>query len=74
MALDRRNYAQLVETTHELALKCGGAEIVGRLVPGWSKYQSFLDKCVYIGVVKHSPYAKTTIFFQKKNNNNNILI
>mmetsp|Transcript_29619 Transcript_29619/g.69621 ORF Transcript_29619/g.69621 Transcript_29619/m.69621 type:complete len:1129 (+) Transcript_29619:1-3387(+) len=32
MALDKRNYAQLVETTEELANKVGCAEIVGRLV------------------------------------------
>eukprot|EP00808_Paulinella_micropora_P029815 g62493.t1 len=32
MAIDRRNYAQLVETTVELANKVGGAEIVGRIV------------------------------------------
>jgi splicing factor 3B subunit 1 len=32
MALDRRNYKQLVETTVELANKAGVAEIVGRIV------------------------------------------
>ena len=32
MALDRRNYRQLVETTVELANKVGVAEIVGRIV------------------------------------------
>ncbi len=32
MALDRRNYRQLVETTVELSVKVGGAEIVGRIV------------------------------------------
>ncbi|KAI9320818.1 splicing factor 3B subunit 1 [Dichotomocladium elegans] len=32
MALDRRNYKQLVETTVELANKVGVAEIVGRIV------------------------------------------
>lgn len=32
MALDKRNYAQLVETTAELANKVGGAEIIGRIV------------------------------------------
>ena len=32
MALDRRNYKQLVETTVELAQKAGVAEIVGRIV------------------------------------------
>ena len=32
MALDRRNYRQLVETTVELANKVGGAEIIGRIV------------------------------------------
>ncbi|KAI9099335.1 armadillo-type protein [Phlyctochytrium arcticum] len=32
MALDRRNYKQLVETTVELAQKVGVAEIVGRIV------------------------------------------
>jgi splicing factor 3B subunit 1 len=34
MALDRRNYRQLVETTVELANKVGCSEIVSRLVPG----------------------------------------
>lgn len=32
MALDRRNYQQLVETTLEIALKVGSAEIIGRIV------------------------------------------
>ena len=32
MALDRRNYTQLVETTLEIALKVGVSEIVGRVV------------------------------------------
>ena len=32
MALDRRNYRQVVETTVELAQKSGVAEIVGRIV------------------------------------------
>ncbi|TIC02451.1 ARM repeat-containing protein [Wallemia mellicola] len=32
MALDRRNYRQVVETTVELANKCGVMEIVGRIV------------------------------------------
>merc|ERR1740117_954796 len=32
MALDRRNYRQLVETTCALADKVGGAEIIGRVV------------------------------------------
>ena len=32
MALDRRNYRQLVETTVEVALKVGCSEIVGRIV------------------------------------------
>lgn len=32
MALDRRNYSQVVETTVELAQKAGVSEIVGRLV------------------------------------------
>jgi splicing factor 3B subunit 1 len=32
MALDRRNYKQLVETTVELAQKAGVADIVGRIV------------------------------------------
>ncbi|EJD43740.1 ARM repeat-containing protein [Auricularia subglabra TFB-10046 SS5] len=34
MALDRRNYRQVVETTVELAQKAGVAEIVGRIVDG----------------------------------------
>uniref|UniRef100_A0A7S0DZM5 Splicing factor 3B subunit 1 domain-containing protein n=1 Tax=Hanusia phi TaxID=3032 RepID=A0A7S0DZM5_9CRYP len=34
MALDRRNYRQLVDTTVELANKVGGADIVNRLVDG----------------------------------------
>ena len=34
MALDRRNYRQLVDTTVELAQKVGGAEIIGRLAEG----------------------------------------
>mmetsp|Transcript_1821 Transcript_1821/g.4048 ORF Transcript_1821/g.4048 Transcript_1821/m.4048 type:complete len:1229 (-) Transcript_1821:173-3859(-) len=34
MALDRRNYRQLVDTTVELANKVGGAEIITRLVDG----------------------------------------
>ncbi|KAL5513048.1 PRP10 [Sanghuangporus vaninii] len=34
MALDRRNYKQVVETTVELAQKSGVAEIVGRIVNG----------------------------------------
>merc|ERR1711959_132036 len=32
MALDRRNYTQLVDTTVEIADKVGGAEIIGRIV------------------------------------------
>ena len=32
MALDRRNYNQLVETTLEIALKVGSSEIIGRVV------------------------------------------
>src|SRR5882757_11076608 len=32
MALDRRNYRQVVDTTVELAQKSGVAEIVGRIV------------------------------------------
>jgi len=32
MALDRRNYNQLVETTLEIALKVGSSDIVGRVV------------------------------------------
>ena len=32
MALDRRNYQQLVETTLEVSLKVGAAEIIGRIV------------------------------------------
>jgi len=32
MALDRRNYQQLVETTLEISLKVGAAEIIGRVV------------------------------------------
>ena len=32
MALDRRNYKQLVETTEELAKKVGSSEIVTRIV------------------------------------------
>ena len=32
MALDRRNYAQLVETTVELANSVGAAEVIGRVV------------------------------------------
>lgn len=32
MALDRRNYQQLVETTLGIALKVGAAEIIGRIV------------------------------------------
>jgi len=32
MALERRNYQQLVETTVEIANKVGGAEIIGRVV------------------------------------------
>jgi len=32
MALDRRNYRQLVDTTVELANKVGAAEIIGRIV------------------------------------------
>ncbi|KIJ55204.1 hypothetical protein M422DRAFT_199300 [Sphaerobolus stellatus SS14] len=34
MALDRRNYRQVVETTVELAQKAGVAEIVGKIVDG----------------------------------------
>eukprot|EP00051_Salpingoeca_urceolata_P033362 m.20305 g.20305 ORF g.20305 m.20305 type:complete len:1221 (+) comp6133_c0_seq1:150-3812(+) len=34
MALDRRNYAQLVDTTVELANKVGASEIVSRVVEG----------------------------------------
>lgn len=34
MALDRRNYKQVVETTVELAQKAGVSEIVGRIVDG----------------------------------------
>ena len=33
MSLDRRNYAQLVETTVELANKVGAPEMISRLVP-----------------------------------------
>jgi len=32
MAMERRNYKQLVETTEELAIKVGGAEIIGKIV------------------------------------------
>ena len=32
MALDRRNYRQVVETTVELAQKAGASEIIGRIV------------------------------------------
>merc|ERR1712232_1129772 len=32
MALDRRNYRQLVDTTVEMASKVGGADIIGRIV------------------------------------------
>merc|ERR1712054_618117 len=32
MALDRRNYRQLVDTTVEIASKVGGADIIGRIV------------------------------------------
>ena len=32
MALDRRNYNQVIETTEELANKVGCSEIVGRIV------------------------------------------
>ena len=32
MALDRRNYKQLVETTQEIALKVGCSDVVGRIV------------------------------------------
>jgi|Transcript_93786 splicing factor 3B subunit 1 len=32
MALDRRNYRQLVDTTVEIAQKVGGADIIGRIV------------------------------------------
>jgi len=32
MALDRRNYKQVVETTVELAQKAGSSEIIGRIV------------------------------------------
>jgi len=32
MALDRRNYRQLVDTTVEIAQKVGGADIIGRVV------------------------------------------
>merc|ERR1712226_797293 len=32
MALDRRNYRQLVDTTVEIANKVGGADIIGRIV------------------------------------------
>lgn len=34
MAMDRRNYKQLVETTVELALKVGSAECIGPIVQG----------------------------------------
>jgi splicing factor 3B subunit 1 len=34
MALDKRNYRQLVETTVALAMKVGGAEIIKRIVHG----------------------------------------
>jgi splicing factor 3B subunit 1 len=34
MALDRRNYRLVVDTTLEIAVKIGGAEVVGRLVEG----------------------------------------
>lgn len=33
MALERRNYRQLIETTLELASRAGVAEVVGRIVP-----------------------------------------
>ena len=32
MALDRRNYRQLVDTTVEIANRVGAAEIIGRVV------------------------------------------
>lgn len=32
-ALDKKNYKQLIETTAEIALKVGGAEIIKKLEP-----------------------------------------
>jgi len=32
MALDKRNYRQLVDTTVEIAIKVGGAEIIEKIV------------------------------------------
>ena len=32
MALDRRNYNQLVETTLEIAMKVGASDVIGRVV------------------------------------------
>jgi len=32
MAIEKRNYKQLIETTLELAVKVGGAEVVEKIV------------------------------------------
>lgn len=46
MALDRRNYKQLVETTVSLACKVGGADIVGRIVDDLKDENEFYRKMV----------------------------
>ena len=46
MALDRRNYKQLVETTVSLANKVGPAEILQRIVEGLKDENEFFRKMV----------------------------
>ena len=50
MALDRRNYKQVVETTVELANKVGGAEIIGRIVEGLKDESEPYRKMVSAGL------------------------
>lgn len=52
MALDRRNYAQVVETTVELALKTGVTEIVGRIVDGLKDESEPMRKMVMETITK----------------------
>eukprot|EP01102_Stenamoeba_stenopodia_P022948 TRINITY_DN9753_c0_g1_i1.p1 TRINITY_DN9753_c0_g1~~TRINITY_DN9753_c0_g1_i1.p1 ORF type:complete len:888 (+),score=209.47 TRINITY_DN9753_c0_g1_i1:46-2664(+) len=52
MALDRRNYKQLVDTTVELANKVGGAEIISRIVEDLKDETEPLRKMVMEAIEK----------------------
>lgn len=52
MALERRNYRQLVDTTVEIASKVGGAEVVARIVADLNdaneSYRTMVMECIDI--------------------------